>query len=128
MVESAPVLTQHHPANKDLFQSPHELLSPEGLRIDGRRWNELRRFEARLSTTTAADGSSYIEWGNTKILCTVTGPVEPKSGANRSQDGATVLVDVCFAAFSGNDRKKRARGDKYDTLNFVPGMLLNADA
>lgn len=127
MVE-IPALTQYSPANNNLFQSRHELLSPEGLRIDGRRWNDLRRFEARLSTTTAADGSSYIEWGNTKILCTVTGPVEPKIGANRSQDGATVLVEVCFAAFSGNDRKKRARGDKYDTPSFVLWMVLNADA
>lgn len=49
-------------------------------------------------------------------------------GANRGQDGATVLVEVCFAAFSGNDRKKRARGDKYDILCFVLGMALNADA
>lgn len=37
-------------------------------------------------------------------------------GSNRSQDGATVVVEVCFAAFSGNDRKKRARGDKYGPL------------
>lgn len=92
--------------------SRHELLSPEGLRIDGRRWNELRRFEARLSTTTAADGSSYVEWGNTKIICSVSGPNEPKNGANRSQDRATVTVEVCFAAFSGNERKKRAKSDR----------------
>lgn len=80
--------------------------------MDGRRWNELRRFQARLSNTTAADGSSYVEWGNNKIICTVTGPIEPKIGAHRNQDKATVTVEVYFAAFSGNDRQKRARGDK----------------
>jgi len=43
------------------------------LRLDGRRWNELRRLNAQISTQAAADGSSYLEMGNTKVICTVTG-------------------------------------------------------
>src|SRR6201994_2593783 len=39
------------------------------LRLDGRRWNELRRIHAQISTQPAADGSSYLEMGNTKVLC-----------------------------------------------------------
>jgi exosome complex component RRP41 len=84
------------------------------LRLDGRRWNELRRLQAQMSTQAAADGSSYFEMGNTKIICTVAGPQEQKSGGGGSkQDKARIEVEVNFAGFSGMDRKKRARSDKY---------------
>lgn len=85
------------------------------LRLDGRRWNELRRLHAQISTQAAADGSSYLEMGNTKVICTVNGPQEQKKGAgSRDQSNdAKIEVDIGFAGFSGTDRKKRARGDKY---------------
>ncbi|KAI5799992.1 ribosomal protein S5 domain 2-type protein [Geopyxis carbonaria] len=93
--------------------SRYEILSPEGLRVDGRRWNELRRFHAQLSTQpAAADGSSYVEQGNTKVVCTVTGPAEPSMRSKQLHDKATVSVEVTFAAFSGTDRKHRGRNDK----------------
>ncbi|KAK6496872.1 Exosome non-catalytic core component [Arthrobotrys musiformis] len=85
----------------------------EGLRNDGRRWNELRRIHCQLSTSsTNADGSSYIEQGFTKVLCNVTGPAEPSSRQKVKQDSATVTCEVYFAAFSGTDRIKRGRNDK----------------
>jgi len=95
------------------LQSRYEILSPEGLRTDGRRWNEMRRFSAKMATTTAADGSSYVEHGNTKVICSVNGPIEPRATGSRNSERATITVDVCFAAFSGTDRKKRGKGDKY---------------
>ena len=83
------------------------------LRLDGRRWNELRHIHAQVSTQAAADGSSYIEMGNTKIMCTVAGPEEgrrqPGGGAASE---ATVHVDVNMAGFSGADRTKRNANDK----------------
>ncbi|TVY81639.1 Exosome complex component ski6, partial [Lachnellula suecica] len=81
------------------------------LRLDGRRWNELRRLNAEISTQAAADGSSYLEMGNTKVICTVTGPTE---GGNRpgGSDKAGVTVEISIAGFSGVDRKKRGRNDK----------------
>jgi exosome complex component RRP41 len=67
-----------------------------------------------MSTQAAADGSSYFEMGNTKIICTVAGPQEQKSGGGGSrQDKARIEVEVNFAGFSGMDRKKRARSDKF---------------
>ena len=53
------------------------------LRLDGRRWNEIRRTHAQISTQAAADGSSYLEMGNTKILVSVTGPAEGKQSGQR---------------------------------------------
>ncbi len=43
-----------------------EFVSPEGLRIDGRRANELRRLNAQLDVLESADGSAIFEMGNTK--------------------------------------------------------------
>lgn len=86
------------------------------LRLDGRRWNELRRIHAQISTQAAADGSSYLEMGNTKVLCTVTGPAE--GGRTQQQPGqrggkdneARVEVEIGFAGFSGVERRKRRGG------------------
>ena len=50
-----------------------EMLSDQGFRIDGRRPQELRRIQCRLGVFEQADGSAYIEQGNTKVLATVYG-------------------------------------------------------
>ena len=87
------------------------------LRLDGRRWNELRRIHAQTSTQAAADGSSYLEMGNTKVICTVAGPSESRrvgggGGGAAEGDNAGVQVEIGIAGFSGVDRKRRGRGDK----------------
>lgn len=84
------------------------------LRLDGRRWNELRRLHAQISTQAAADGSSYLELGNTKVLCTISGPAESKgrAGAGGGPGEMRVEVDINVAGFAGVDRKKRSRSDK----------------
>ncbi|KAF2748401.1 exosome complex exonuclease RRP41 [Sporormia fimetaria CBS 119925] len=83
------------------------------LRLDGRRWNELRQLHAQISVQSAADGSSYLEMGNTKVLCTVAGPAEGRSSGQRGgADGeAKVEVEIGFAGFSSVDRRRR-RADK----------------
>lgn len=51
-----------------------DLLSSQGLRLDGRRPNELRRIRCKLGVFTQSDGSAYLEQGNTKVLAAVYGP------------------------------------------------------
>ena len=110
------------------------------LRLDGRRWNELRRLHATLGPNAAADGSAYLELGHTKVLCTVSGPAELRRAAGASaptggggggnavgagiaglggagagaasDDRANVVVEVHLAGFSAVDRRRRGRGDK----------------
>ena len=53
-----------------------ELLSDQGYRVDGRRAGELRKIQARMGVFAQADGSAYIEQGNTKALAVVYGPHE----------------------------------------------------
>jgi len=52
------------------------LLSEDGFRFDGRRPNELRQIHCKMGVYKQADGSAYIEQGNTKVLATVYGPHE----------------------------------------------------
>ena len=53
-----------------------ELLSDQGYRLDGRKATELRKVQARMGVFAQADGSAYIEQGNTKALAVVYGPHE----------------------------------------------------
>lgn len=48
----------------------------EGIRADGRKWNELRPLKIERGILGNADGSAYIEQGDTKILAAVYGPRE----------------------------------------------------
>lgn len=105
--------TLSHPRRMPLDTSTYALAL---LRLDGRRWNELRRVHAQISTQASTDGSSYLEMGNTKVICTVSGPKEgagARSGGGGNKDEAEVRVEIGVAGFSGVDRKRRVRNDKY---------------
>ena len=54
----------------------HDYFSDQGYRLDGRKQNELRRIRCKLGVFLQADGSSYLEQGNTKVLAAVYGPHE----------------------------------------------------
>ncbi|KKZ61270.1 hypothetical protein EMCG_04143 [[Emmonsia] crescens] len=80
------------------------------LRLDGRRWNELRLMQAQISTNPASSGSSYLSMGNTVIICMVHGPAEGRrsEATGPAREGAVVSVAVNIAGFSGVDRKKKS--------------------
>ncbi|KXG45440.1 Ctr copper transporter [Penicillium griseofulvum] len=84
------------------------------LRLDGRRWNELRLLQSQISTNPASSGSSYLSMGNTSIMCSVHGPAEGRrgdgGGGAAGSGHAVVEVDVNVAGFAGVDRKRRAGG------------------
>lgn len=88
------------------------------LRVDGRRWNELRRLHAQIRTQAAADGSSYLEMGHTRVMCVLSGPSEQQqarrgqTAAGAQRDTASISVNILVAGFSSVDRKKRSRNDK----------------
>lgn len=77
-----------------------EFISPEGLRLDGRRPGELRRMHCQLDVLSNADGSAIFEMGNTKVLAAVFGPHEVTSRSQMQQDRAIVVCEYAMAAFS----------------------------
>ena len=92
------------------------------LRLDGRRWHELRHVHAQTSisnVTSSTTGSSYLEMGGTKVLCTVSGPFESDrrkggggggGGGSGGRGEAQIQVDVNIAGFSGTDRRRAVTG------------------
>ena len=68
-----------------------ELLSDQDLRLDGRRAGELRRLRCRLGVFGQADGSAYLEMGNTKVLAAVYGPHEARGAARARSDWKSVV-------------------------------------
>ncbi|XP_074644565.1 exosome complex component RRP41-like [Tubulanus polymorphus] len=89
-----------------------ELLSDQGLRIDGRRPHELRRIQCKMGVFRQADGSAYIEQGNTKILCAVYGPHEVRNRSKALNDKVLINCQYSMATFSTGERKRRPRGDR----------------
>lgn len=89
-----------------------EILSPEGFRLDGRRPGELRRFVCRMGVFGQADGSAYVEMGNTKTLAAVYGPHEVTNKAKALHDKVLLNCEFSMATFSTSERKTRAKGDR----------------
>ncbi|KAG2458145.1 exosome complex component RRP41 [Erpetoichthys calabaricus] len=90
-----------------------ELLSDQGYRVDGRKPNELRKIQARMGVFSQADGSAYIEQGNTKALAVVYGPHEIRGSRSKSQhDRAIINCQYSMATFSTGERKRRPHGDR----------------
>ncbi|KAJ3241298.1 Exosome complex component RRP41 [Chytriomyces hyalinus] len=95
-----------------------DVVSPEGFRCDGRRPNELRRFNCDMGTASGgyagsgADGAAYVEQGNTRCLVLVFGPKEPSMRSAVLHDRATLSVEFNIASFSSGERKTKLRKDK----------------
>ncbi len=81
-----------------------KLIDDKGLRLDGRKPDELRPIKIEAGVLDNADGSAYVEWGNNKVMAAVYGPreVQPKYLQNPAK--AIVQVSYNMAAFSGDDR------------------------
>ncbi|KAJ8323201.1 Exosome non-catalytic core component [Batrachochytrium dendrobatidis] len=92
--------------------SRNEMVSPEGLRVDGRRPPELRRLLTKVGLFTNADGSAYIELGNTKCVAAVYGPKESKIQSAQLHDRAVINVEYNVASFSSGERKLKMKRDK----------------
>lgn len=94
------------------MSNEQELISAQGLRLDGRRSTELRRIQYKLGVFTQPDGSAYLEQGNTKVLVAVYGPHKQTKNANHQSDEFILNCQVSTATFSTSERKNRPRGDR----------------
>ncbi|KAJ7533225.1 hypothetical protein O6H91_13G038500 [Diphasiastrum complanatum] len=92
-----------------------EYISPEGLRLDGRRPMEMRQLHAELGVIAKADGSATFEMGNTKVVAAVYGPREVQNRSQQLQEQALVRCEYSMATFSTGERRKRGKGDRRST-------------
>lgn len=89
-------------------KAEQKLIDEKGLRIDGRKFNELRSTKMEVGVLDNADGSAYLEQGKNKILAAVYGPreVHPKHLAR--PDRSLLQCRYHMAPFSVEERKSPA--------------------
>lgn len=99
-----------------------EILALAGLRVDGRKANELRIMKHNMGfdKTGSSDGSIYMEHGLNKIVVMVCGPHEmlKRSESQNLEKGKIVCKIQHGNAYGSNDRKKK-RGVSLLFLSFT---------
>ena len=87
-----------------MSDKPEKFIDENGLRLDGRRINEIRPMKMEIGVLSRADGSCYLEWGNNKVLAAVYGPRELHPRRLQKADSALIRYRYNMAAFSVEDR------------------------
>jgi len=87
---------------------PEKLIDKKGLRLDGRKPDELRPVKLQVGVLSNADGSAYIEHGKNKILAGVYGPREVHPKHLALPDRTVVKCRYHMAPFSVQERKSPA--------------------
>jgi len=97
------------------------LLSPEGLRIDGRRLNELRPIKIQVGSLHNADGSAFVEWGQNKVMAAVYGPREVHPRHLQQNNKAVIQCKYNMAAFAVDERKRPGLDRRSQEISKVIG-------
>ncbi len=90
------------------MEEKKKLIDENGLRTDGRKWDELRPIKIEVGTLQNADGSAYIEFGKNKIMAAVYGPKEMHPKHMLLADRAVLKCRYHMAPFSVDERKNPA--------------------
>jgi exosome complex component RRP41 len=85
-----------------------KLIDKKGVRLDGRKLDELRPVKMAVGVLPNADGSAYLEQGKNKILVGVFGPKEAHPRHIAQQDRAVIQCRYHMAPFSVDERKSPA--------------------
>jgi exosome complex component RRP41 len=85
-----------------------KLIDKKGIRVDGRKIDELRPVKMEVGILPNADGSAYLEQGRNKILVGVYGPKEAHPRHIAQQDRAVIQCRYHMAPFSVDERKSPA--------------------
>ncbi len=97
------------------------LLSPEGLRIDGRKLDELRPIHIQVGALHNADGSAFVEWGANKVMAAVYGPREVHPRHLQQNNKAVIQCKYNMAAFSVDERKRPGLDRRSQEISKVIG-------
>jgi exosome complex component RRP41 len=85
-----------------------KLIDKKGIRLDGRKADELRSVKLQVGVLPNADGSAYIEHGKNKILAAAFGPREMHPKHLAQADRMVLRCRYHMAPFSVQERKSPA--------------------
>ncbi|NWG10684.1 exosome complex exonuclease Rrp41 [Candidatus Bathyarchaeota archaeon] len=88
-----------------MSQKAEKLIDKKGLRLDGRKPDELRPIKIEVGILSNADGSAYIEQGKNKILAAAFGPREMHPKHLALPDRMVIRCRYHMAPFSVQERK-----------------------
>ncbi len=91
---------------KDLVPEEPVKLIINGKRTDGRKPDEIRPVKIEAGVLERADGSAYVEFGDTHALAAVYGPRELHPRHLTEPQQAVLRVKYDMAPFSVSDRKR----------------------
>lgn len=91
-----------------MSQKPERLIDKKGLRLDGRKPDELRQIKIEVGVLSNADGSAFIQQGKNKILAAVYGPREMHPKHLALPDRTVLRCRYHMAPFSVQERKSPA--------------------
>ena len=81
-----------------------KLLREDGLRLDGRKVDEMREVKVEAGILPAADGSAWVQHGLNVAVAAIYGPMEAHPRKIQKQDRAVIDVRYNMAPFSTSDR------------------------
>ena len=85
-----------------------KLIDKKGIRLDGRKADELRSVKLQVGVLSNADGSAYVEHGKNKILAAAFGPREMHPKHLAQPDRMVLRCRYHMAPFSVPERKSPA--------------------
>ncbi len=89
-------------------EKAEKLIDKKGIRLDGRKADELRPLKLQVGVLSNADGSAYIEHGKNKILAAAFGPREMHPKHLAQADRMVLRCRYHMAPFSVQERKSPA--------------------
>jgi exosome complex component RRP41 len=100
-------------------ENPDQLFREDGLRLDGRRVDELRPFGCKVGVLKNADGSSRVEHGGNIVIAGVYGPREVHPRHMARPDTGILRVFYRMTTFSVSDRKRPAPNRRDNEISKV---------
>jgi len=91
-----------------LNEKTEKLIDKKGIRLDGRKADELRSVKLQVGVLSNADGSAYVEHGKNKILAAAFGPREMHPKHLAQPDRMVLRCRYHMAPFSVPERKSPA--------------------
>ncbi|APH39704.1 exosome complex exonuclease Rrp41 [Methanohalophilus halophilus] len=104
-----------------MSDKPERFIDDEGLRLDGRRVDEIRPMKVEMGVLSRADGSCYLEWGNNKVLAAVYGPRELHPRRMQKPNEVLVRYKYNMASFSVEDRIRPGPSRRSTEISKVSG-------
>ena len=101
-------------------------LITDGIRLDGRKPDEMRPVKIETGVLQNADGSAYIEVGKTKVIAGVFGPrpIHPKH--ETLFDRAKVRCTYTLSSFSTEERARPGPSRRSKEISKVSSEALDA--